>query len=177
MVPCGVRALVPVVVPRLPCTVGRRTDRLPRALLPEHPAPRAAMNVQVVATFILAIVCAAGGYAARDVEAERDMAELQKSEAVARAEQGKRDYGKLVAALDRAAGLDVELDRARSESERLRSSFERRLRRAEALADVSDGAELARCTVLLRESVELLSEGRELALREAARADSLAELR
>lgn len=134
------------------------------------------MNVQVVATFILALVCAAGGYFVRGVEAERDMAELQKSEALARADQGRRDYGKLVAALDRAASLDVELDRARSDGERLRLSFERRLRRAEALADDTDGAELARCTGLLRESVGLLSEGRDLALRSATRADALIEV-
>lgn len=135
------------------------------------------MNVQVVATFLLAIVCAAGGYAVRGVEAERDMAELQKAEALARVDQGRRDYEKLVAALDAAAGARGDLERARSESERLRSAFERRLRRTEGPAADTGGAELARCTGLLREGVELLSEGRSMALRSAARADALAELR
>lgn len=133
------------------------------------------MNVQTIATLILVVVSTASGYFVRGVMAERDMTELLRSEAAARAEQGRKDYAKLVAAMDAAASASGELDSARADAERMRRSFERRLRRAESIAQDADGAELARCTRLLRESTELLSRGRELALRTATRADALSK--
>lgn len=135
------------------------------------------MNWQAFATVVLVVSSFAAGYGTSSALADAEKAELQKSEAVARADQGRRDYGKLVAAMDRAASLDGELADARTAADRVRLSFERRLRRAEALADDDGEAELTRCTGLLRESVDLLSEGRSMALRSAARADALAELR
>lgn len=78
--------------------------------------------------------------------------------------------------MDAAAAVRSELDRAQSDAERLRQSFDRRLRRAEAIAKGADGAELARCTKLLRESVDLLSEGRELALEIGARHDAVSAI-
>lgn len=64
----------------------------------------------------------------------------------------------------------------RADAERMRQSFERRLRRAEALAQDADGTELAACTKLLRESVDLLSEGRSLALEIGAKHDAVSTL-
>lgn len=131
------------------------------------------MNWQTAGVLILLGLSAAAGYSVRDTKANAEMAELQKSEALARAAQGRKDYAKLVAAVDAAASASGDLNRARADAERMRQSFARRLRRAESIAQDADGAELARCTKLLRESVNLLSEGRELALRSAARADAV----
>lgn len=135
------------------------------------------MNWQTVGALALLAVGFAAGYGVRDATADAEMAELQKAEALARAAQGRKDYAKLVAATDAAASVSGDLNRARTDAERMRQSFERRLRRAEALAQDADGTELARCTKLLRESVDLLSEGRELALEIGAKHDALAELR
>lgn len=134
------------------------------------------MNWQAVGALALLAVGFAAGYGVRDATADAEMAELQKSEALARAAQGRKDYARLVTAMDAAASASGDLDRARADVERMRQSFERRLRRAEALAQDADGAELARCTKLLRESVDLLSEGRELALEIGARHDAVSTL-
>lgn len=131
------------------------------------------MNWQAVGALALLAVGFAAGYGVRDNKADAEMAELQKSEALARAAQGRKDYEKLVAAADAAASVSGDLDRSRADAERMRQSFERRLRRAEAITQDADGADLARCTALLRESTELLSEGRELAIRSAAKADAV----
>lgn len=134
------------------------------------------MNWQAVGALALLAVGFAAGYGVRDNKADAEMAELQKSEALARAAQGRKDYAKLVAAADAAASVSGDLDRSRADAERMRQSFERRLRRAEALAIEPDGAELAACTKLLRESVDLLSEGRELALEIGSRHDAVSTL-
>ena len=132
--------------------------------------------VKAIAVAAAAYFVFATGYQLAEAEGEAALKAYQLEAAEARADQGRRDYARLVDALDAAAASRGELDRARSAAERMRLAFERRLRRAEGLAGDSGGAELARCTALLRESTELLSEGRELALREAARADALSAL-
>lgn len=134
------------------------------------------MNWQTVGALALLAVGFAAGYGVRDTKADAEMAELQKTEALTRAAQGRKDYAKLVAAADVAASVSGDLDRARADAERMRQSFERRLRRAEALAIEPDGAELAACTKLLRESLDLLSEGRELALEIGSRHDAVSTL-
>ncbi len=134
------------------------------------------MNWQAAGILALLAVGFAAGYDVRDAKADAEMAELLRSEAVVRAEQGRKDYAKFVAAVDAAASASGDLNRARADAERMRKSFERRLRRAEALAHDADGAELAACTKLLRESVDLLSEGRELALEIGARHDAVSTL-
>lgn len=134
------------------------------------------MNWQAVGALALLAVGFAAGYGVRDNKADAEMTELQKSEALARAAQGRKDYAKLVAAADAAASVSDDLDRSRADAERMRQSFERRLRRAEALAQDADGTELAACTKLLRESVDLLSEGRSLALEIGAKHDAVSTL-
>lgn len=134
------------------------------------------MNWQTVGALALLAVGFAAGYGVRDATADAEMAELRKAEALTRAAQGRKDYAKLVAAVDAAASVSGELDSARADAERMRQSFERRLRRAEALAIEPDGAELAACTKLPRESVDLLSEGRELALEIGSRHDAVSTL-
>lgn len=134
------------------------------------------MNWQAVGALALLAVGFAAGYGVRGATADAEMAELRKAEALTHAAQGRKDYAKLVAAVDATASVSGELDSARADAERMRQSFERRLRRAEALAIEPDGAELAACTKLLRESVDLLSEGRELALEIGSRHDAVSTL-
>lgn len=134
------------------------------------------MNWQTVGALALLAVGFAAGYGVRDATADAEMAELRKAEALTRAAQGRKDYAKLVAAADAAASVSGDLDRSRADAERMRQSFERRLRRAEALAQDADGTELAACTKLLRESVDLLSEGRSLALEIGAKHDAVSTL-
>jgi hypothetical protein len=134
------------------------------------------VNWQAVGALALLAVGFAAGYGVRDNKADAEMAELQKSEALARAAQGRKDYAKLVAAADAAASVSGDLDRSRADAERMRQYFDKRLRRAEALAQDADGTELAACTKLLRESVDLLSEGRSLALEIGAKHDAVSTL-
>ena len=98
------------------------------------------MNWQAAGALALLAISFAAGYSVRDAKADAEMAELLRSEAVTRAEQGRKDYAKLVAAVDAAAAVR---------------------------------SELAACTKLLRESVDLLSEGRKLALEIGAKHDAL----
>lgn len=131
------------------------------------------MNWQAAGALALLAISFAAGYSVRDAKADAEMAELLRSEAETRAEQGRKDYAKLVAAVDAAAAVRSELDSARADADRMRDAFDRRLRRAEAITQDADGAELAACTKLLRESVDLLSEGRKLALEIGAKHDAL----
>lgn len=124
-----------------------------------------------VAVLVLAVFSA--GYQLASARGDAALKAYQLESAEARAEQGRKDYARLVTAMDAVAASRGELDSARADADRMRNAFERRLRRAEALAEDADGADLARCTTLLRESTELLSEGRELAIRSAAKADAV----
>lgn len=131
------------------------------------------MNWQTAVALILMSVSFMAGYTTRDYVADAEMANLQKTEAVARVTQGRKDYERLVAALDKVAAADVDLDRIRSDADRMRRSYESRLRKASAAACNAEQAAVARCENLLRESVGLIEEGRSLLLRNAAVHDAL----
>lgn len=132
--------------------------------------------LKIAAAALAVLLAFTGGYRYAAALYEKDAAELREAEAVARADMGRKQYAKMVEALDALAGLRGELADARADADRMRDAFDRRLRRAEALAQEPDSADLARCTELLRESTELLSEGRELAIRSAAKADAVSAL-
>lgn len=133
------------------------------------------MNWQTAVALILMSVSFMAGYTTRGYVADAEMANLQKTEAVARVTQGRKDYERLVAALDKvaAADVDLDLDRIRSDADRMRRSYESRLRKASAAACNAEQAAVARCENLLRESVGLIEEGRSLLLRNAAVHDAL----
>ncbi len=131
------------------------------------------MNWQTAVALILMSVSFMAGYTTRGYVADAEMANLQKTEAVARVTQGRKDYERLVAALDKVAAADVDLDRIRSDADRMRRSYESRLRKASAAACNAEQAAVARCENLLRESVGLIEEGRSLLLRNAAVHDAL----
>lgn len=120
----------------------------------------AGVAAAIVAAFI-------GGYQYAAALYEKDAAELREAEAVARADMGRKQYAKMVEALDALAGLRGELADARADAERVRRAAEVRERRASASACGAERAAVSACEGLLRESVELLAEGREL-LQESA---------
>ena len=123
-----------------------------------------------VLTVLLAFGC---GYRYAAALYEKDAAELREAEAVARADMGRKQYAKMVEALDALAGLRGELADARADAERVRRAAEVRERRASASACGAERAAVSVCEGLLRESVGLIEEGRSLLLRNAAVHDAL----
>ena len=114
------------------------------------------------------------GYQVAAALYEREAAELREAEAVARADLGRKQYEKVVHAMDALANLRGELSAARADVERVRRAAELRERRASASACGAERAAVSACEGLLRESVGLLAEGRGL-LQETARVhDALA---
>lgn len=131
------------------------------------------MNWDKIAVFVVIGISFYFGYVTREEKANADIAEIKRASAVARANQGKESYAKLVAAVDAATAARTELDRAQSELVRVRKSIDDRLRRTKGSSRDSHCPELAACTDLLRESVDLLSEGRSLALEVGAKHDAV----
>lgn len=127
------------------------------------------MTYLKIAGALLAVLLAfGGGYRYAAALYERDAAELREAEAVARADMGRKQYAKMVEALDALAGLRGELADARADAERVRRAAEVRARRTSAAACSAERAAITACERLLRESVGILAEGREL-LQESAR--------
>jgi len=128
-----------------------------------------------IAGALLAVLLAfGGGYRYAAALYERDAAELREAEAVARADMGRKQYAKMVEALDALAGLRGELADARADAERVRRAAEVRARRTSAAACSAERAAITACERLLRESVGLLAEGRELLQETAGVHDALA---
>lgn len=127
------------------------------------------MTYLKIAGALLAVLLAfGGGYRYAAALYEKDAAELREAEAVARADMGRKQYAKMVEALDALAGLRGELADARADAERVRRAAEVRERRESASACGAERAAVSACEKLLRESVGILAEGREL-LQESAR--------
>ena len=133
------------------------------------------MTYLKIAGALLAVLLAfGGGYRYAAALYERDAAELREAEAVARADMGRKHYAKMVEALDALAGLRGELADARADAERVRRAAEVRARRTSAAACSAERAAITACERLLRESVGLLAEGRELLQETAGVHDALA---
>ena len=121
------------------------------------------MTYLKIAGALLAVLLAfGGGYRYAAALYEKDAAEQREAEAVARADMGRKQYAKMVEALDALAGLRGELADARADAERVRRAAEVRARRTSAAACSAERAAITACERLLRESVGLLAEGREL---------------
>lgn len=131
------------------------------------------MNWKAVAAVIALGAAFVNGYSLAAALYERDAAELREAEAVARADLGRKQYEKVVHAMDALASVRGELSAARADVERVRRAAEVRERRASAAACNAEQAAVARCEKLLRESVGLIEEGRSLLLRNAAVHDAL----
>lgn len=100
-------------------------------------------------------------------------ADMEAQAAVAAAEQGKRDYAKLVEAFEVADGVRVDLAWARAESQRVRRTL---ASREAELARKLDGTGASGCAKLLAESLALLGECRERYLSCAGKHDAIAEI-
>lgn len=120
------------------------------------------MNWKALAIVAALTAAFIGGYQYAAALYEKDAAELREAEAVARADMGRKQYAKMVEALDALAGLRGELADARADAERVRRADEVRARRTSAAACSAERAAITACERLLRESVGLLAEGREL---------------
>lgn len=132
------------------------------------------MNWKALAIVAALTAAFIGGYRYAAALYERDAAELREAEAVARADMGRKQYAKMVEALDALAGLRGELADARADAERVRRAAEVRARRTSAAACSAERAAITACERLLRESVGLLAEGRELLQETAGVHDALA---
>lgn len=132
------------------------------------------MTYLKIAGALLAVLLAfTGGYRYAAALYEKDAAELREAEAVARADMGRKQYAKMVEALDALAGLRGELADARADAERVRRAAEVRERRASASACSAERNAVSACEKLLRESVDLLGEGRGLLQESAGIHDAL----
>lgn len=121
----------------------------------------------IVGAGVLALVAFFSGYRAAEYRFEHDRA-------VAAAEQGAKDYEKLKKALDMQDALRDDLQRARTESERVRRALDA-ARTASASREPS-GAGITKCPGLLGEGVELLSDCRARLLECAGKHDALVEV-
>ena len=126
------------------------------------------MNWKALAIVAALTAAFIGGYRYAAALYEKDAAELREAEAVVRADMGRKQYAKMVEALDALAGLRGELADARADAERVRRAAEVRARRTSAAACSAERTAITACEKLLRESVDLLGEGRGL-LQESAR--------
>lgn len=132
------------------------------------------MTYLKIAGALLAVLLAfGGGYRYAAALYEKDAAEQREAEAVARADMGRKQYAKMVEALDALAGLRGELADARADAERVRRAAEVRERRASASACSAERNAVSACEKLLRESVDLLGEGRGLLQESAGIHDAL----
>ena len=129
--------------------------------------------LKYAAVTMLVFVVFAVGYQLASARGDAALKSYQLEAAVARAEQGRKDYAKLVSAVDQVVAADVDIERIRSDTDRMRRAYESRLRKASAAACNAEQAAVARCENLLRESVGLIEEGRSLLLRNAAVHDAL----
>ena len=129
--------------------------------------------LKYAAVTMLVFVVFAAGYQLASARGDAALKSYQLEAAVARAEQGKKDYAKLVSAVDQVVAADVDIERIRSDTDRMRRAYESRLRKASAAACNAEQAAVARCEKLLRESVVLIEEGLSILLRNAAVHDAL----
>ena len=104
------------------------------------------MTYLKIAGALLAVLLAfGGGYRYAAALYEKDAAELREAEAVARADLGRKQYAKLVEALDALADLRSELSNARADAERVRRAAEVRERRESASACGAERAAVSAC--------------------------------
>lgn len=132
------------------------------------------MKFKLLAVVLGAAAIFFAGYQYAAALYEKDAAELREAEAVARADMGRKQYAKMVEALDALAGLRGELADARADADSVRRAYAVRERRQSAPACSAERAAITACERLLRESVGLLAEGRELLQETAGVHDALA---
>ena len=116
------------------------------------------------------------GFLLGDYRGEIKLQDVQLQAAVLRAHQGRQQYEKLVAAQDALSAARRDSVDLRADAERVRRAYEDRLRRAEASAEGTGGADPAGCTQLLVRCTDLLARGGSLAQDFAAKHDATVDL-
>lgn len=122
--------------------------------------------------FLSAFALMVVGFLLGDYRGQIEIQDLQLQAAIARAQQGRQAYEKLVEAqdaLDAARRDSVDL---RADAERVRRAYEDRLRRTEATAGRTETAASSRCPQLLLRCTDLLARGGSLFQDAAAKHDA-----
>ncbi len=114
------------------------------------------------------------GWYLTDDHYQKEMKAKELTLAIQKAEQGARDYEKIVAITNEYDRAKRELSVSRSDFERLRNAYAHT--RVQASTSSVDAEAIRKCEGLLRESTELLSEGRELLQSNALAHDALVEV-
>lgn len=111
------------------------------------------------------------GWYLTDDHYQKEIKNTELKLAIQKAEQGARDYEKIVAITNEYDRAKRELSASRSDLERLRNAYAHT--RVQASTPSVDAEAIGRCEELLREGSELLSEGRELLQSNAIAHDAL----
>ena len=123
---------------------------------------------------VVLIVGAASGWYLTADHYEKVLQNKELEAAIARAEQGKKDYVRIIEAQNGLDNWRATADSFADELGRLREQSRRRSVRESASACRVEREAVAKCEGLLAESVELLAEGAQLSERNAAVHDALA---
>ncbi len=124
-----------------------------------------------------AIISACAGAAVSALYYRAEISSMRLDAATARANQGREDYAKLVAAQDALSTAERERVRLDRELGRVRNAYARSRAGASNASGGDDSSAVSRCEKLLREGAELVAEGGELLQRNAARHDALATVK
>lgn len=136
----------------------------------------ASMNWKLFVPLGLFAAGAVGGYMYASHEYGEEIANVKLQAAIARANDGRKSYEKLVAAQNALDASRRDAVRFSDDLDRVQRAYQDRERRASADACRVERAAIARCEGLLRESTELLAEGSGLLQRNAGVHDARATL-
>lgn len=132
------------------------------------------MKELTIAT-ITAIVAFTAGHTLADRAGQITLRNAELEAAIARANQGRQAYGKLVEAQDALDASRRNTVRLSATLDRVRRAESQRTERVSADACAVERAAVSRCESLLRESVGLLAEGGNLLQRNADLHDALSK--
>lgn len=133
------------------------------------------MNIERIVSVVAILAAGVVGFLIGDYRGQIEMQDLQLQAAVLRAEQGRQQYEKLVAAQDALAAARRDSVDLRADAERVRRAYEDRLRRAKDSSGGTGGAAPAGCTQLLVRCTDLLARGGSLAQDFAAKHDAVVQ--
>lgn len=133
------------------------------------------MNIERIVSVAAVLAAGVVGFLIGDYRGEIELQDERLQAAVLRAQQGRQQYEKLVAAQDALAAARRDSVDLRADAERVRRAYEDRLRRAEASAGGAVGAAPAGCTQLLVRCTDLLARGGSLAQDFAAKHDAVVQ--
>ena len=132
------------------------------------------MNIERIVSVAAVLAAGVVGFLIGDYRGDIELQDERLQAAVLRAQQGRQQYEKLVAAQDALAAARRDSVDLRADAERVRRAYEDRLRRA-ASAGGAVGAAPAGCTQLLVRCTDLLARGGSLAQDFAAKHDAVVQ--